>query len=162
MTNDVFANIAAKGIGGRRELLCDPKPIKFDKKVCELNNCDLNPHNRKKKISTKSELYNELKSLKKYYEPFMQDFAPKIAEYNNREYINNFVLDGKKIIKIPEYGGPVGYAKKTYETDFNITEIKKEKAYFIKFLGADYKAYVYINSVCVGMHKGFFHRLNLK
>ena len=60
MANDVFANIAANGIGGRHELLCDPTPQKYDKKICKLNSKDLTPTEIKKKISTREELYKEL------------------------------------------------------------------------------------------------------
>ncbi len=156
MANDVFANIAANGIGGRHEFLCDPEPMKIDKKVCSLDSSDLTPFKISKKMSEKSELYNALKDMKEYYKPFLENKAPQIPEYNKRQYIRNFILNGEKEITIPEYEGPVGYAKKTYEADFNIESIKPEKAYFIKLLGADYKAYVYINGTCAGIHEGFF------
>ena len=48
MANDVFANIAANGIGGRHEFLCDPQPMEFQKKVCSLDKSDLTPFNIRK------------------------------------------------------------------------------------------------------------------
>lgn len=156
MANDVFANIAANGIGGRQEFLCSPEPMKIDKKFCTLNNKDLTPFKIKKKISEKSELYAELEKAKEYYKPFTQNHAPDIPEYNKRQYIKDFILNGEKRMTIPEYEGPVGYAKKTYESEFTIDEIKQGKSYFIRSLGADYKAYVYINGSCAGIHEGFF------
>lgn len=65
------------------------------------------------------------------------------------------MLDGEKIT-LPHYGGPCGYNKQVYETDFNIMDKNNQKAYYICFKGADYKAVVYINDVCVGTHEGFF------
>ena len=37
MAMDVFAQIAANGIGGREEFLYDPQPFAFEKKSCVLN-----------------------------------------------------------------------------------------------------------------------------
>lgn len=34
---DIFAQIAANGIGGREELLHEPQPIKFEKKAVVLD-----------------------------------------------------------------------------------------------------------------------------
>lgn len=156
MKGDIFSDIAARGIGGRQELLHSPEPIKYEKKICTLDREDLIPFRIREKISTKSELYTELERQKEYYKPFMRDNAPKLPEYNKRQYIHRFMLNGEKEITVPEYEGPVGYAKKTYEAEFEIDKIKSGKAYFIHFSGADYKAYVYINGVCAGIHEGFF------
>ena len=156
MANDIFANIAANGIGGRQELLCNPEPMKIEEKECVLDSTDLSPAPVRKKMSEKDELYQELKKMREYYKPFFEDFAPEIPVMNSRQYIREFILDGDKKITIPEYEGPVGYAKKSYESSFVLDTINPNKAYFIRFLGADYKATVYINGVCVGMHEGFF------
>ena len=43
MANDIFANIAASGIGGRRELLCNPEPMEINIDKCFLDNKDLTP-----------------------------------------------------------------------------------------------------------------------
>ena len=156
MGNDIFANIAASGIGGRQELLCNPEPKNFTKKESVLDDKDLIPFNISKKMSEKSELIEELKKIREYYKTFFYDYAPGFVEYNNRQYIKDFILNGKEKITIPEYKGPLGYAKKTYESDFVFDEIKENKSYFIRFMGADYRADVYINGTCVGMHEGFF------
>ena len=67
------------------------------------------------KMNTKEELYDELSVLRKHYEPFLQNHAPFLASSNHHISIKNFVLDGEKEITIPYYGGPLGYAKQTYE-----------------------------------------------
>ena len=53
MANDVFANIAASGIGGRQELLYEPAPEKIDVKKAALTSKEFVPFNFKDKISTK-------------------------------------------------------------------------------------------------------------
>ena len=152
---DNFAQIAANGIGGRQEFLCNPEPMKFDKKVCKLEKGG-KAVLTKDKISTKEELAAELKSMREYYEPFLKNYAPSVLEYNKRQYIEKFILNGEKEISVPEYEGPLGYAKKVYETEFFIDKFNSAKSYFICFLGADYKTFVYINGECVGTHEGFF------
>ncbi len=153
---DVFANIAERGIAGRRELLCDPEPMKFDKRTVSLTATDLTPFPVKAKMSTKEELYRELDKAREYYAPFLENHAPEVKSYNKRQYIRDFLLNGEKRITVPEYEGPLGYAEKVYESEFTFDEIKPDKSYFICFLGADYKAFVYVNGVCVGSHEGFF------
>lgn len=58
-------------------------------------------------------------------------------------------------MSIPFYDGPVGNAVKCYYAEFD-AEKEEGKAAYIRFMSADYKAAVYINDVCVGMHEGFF------
>ena len=152
---DNFAQIAANGIGGRQEFLCNPEPMKFDKKVCNLNDGG-NKTETMKKMSTREELYSALNEMRKYYKPFLENHAPSVVSYSKRQYIDKFILNGEKEITIPEYEGPLGYAKKVYETSFVIDDLKSDKAYFICLMGADYKAFVYINGECVGTHEGFF------
>ncbi len=155
MANDVFANIAASGIGGRQELLYEPAPEKIDVKKAALTSKEFVPFNIKDKISTKEELYSELSALKKYYAPFLKDVAPEAKSTSVRTYINKFVLNGEEKITLPHYGGPLGFAVNTYESEF-VLEDFSDKAVYIKLMGADYKATVYINGDCVGIHEGFF------
>jgi len=152
---DFFANIAANGIGGRMELLEEQHPKKINKNVCSLKKTEASPIETKNKMSTGEELRAQLKKMREKYKAFLEDHAPKINKINTQIQLTEFVLDGKKI-SLPHYGGPSGYAKQVYETTFNIALIDDEKAYYICFRGADYKAVVYINGTCVGVHEGFF------
>ena len=156
MALDTFADIALKGIGGRQELLCNPVPKKLNTKICLLENKKFVPIKTEKKIDTKEELAAELAKIREKYAPFLENFAPKIDEISKRCYIEEFVLNGNENITIPHYGGPLGYSKQVYESDFVIDEINSAKAVYICFLGADYKAVVYVNNTCVGIHEGFF------
>lgn len=154
MANDIFASIAANGIGGRQELLCEITPKKHKRKAVSMTEGG-EPIKTEKKADTREELFSELARLKEKYRPFLEDYAPKQKSLRQRTYIREFVLDGKEKVTLPHYGGPVGYAKQVYESKFSLEDFS-EKAVYIDFLGADYYAVVYINGVCVGTHEGFF------
>ncbi len=155
MKNDIFADIAAGGIGGRQELLYTPEPEKHAKKLSQPVLCAFEPIKTPAHISSKEELYSELAKIREYYKPFMRDLSPELPIMKKVLNIKNFRLDGKDIT-IPEYGGPSGYALKTYETEFEAPELSETEAAYICIGGADYYAVVYINGVCVGTHEGFF------
>lgn len=154
---DIFAQIAANGIGGREELLYDPQPMEFEKKAVVLDE-QITPFELKKKISTKEELYQELTEMRMTYAPFLRDLAPKLRSYKKVIKLDKFLLNGEEIT-IPHYAGPLGNQKQVYTTTFK-SEIDaketKEQAAYICFQGADYYAVVYVNGVCVGTHEGFF------
>lgn len=154
MANDTFANIAASGIGGRMELLTEITPIKHEKNAVKLEQGGT-AIKTEKKMSTKEELSGALSEMRKQYEPFLKDYAPKTENLRKRIDITEFVLNGSEKVTIPHYGGPVGYAKATYESEF-VLEDFTNKAVYIDFLGADYYAVCYINEICVGVHEGFF------
>ena len=151
---DFFGSIAAKGIGGRHELLVKNEPIKYNKKFTSLDKA-VAPLATDKKISTREELYALLEKAREYYTPFMQNHAPKVEKLSTGLKLDSFTLDGEKIT-LPHYGGPAGYAKQVYETTFEVDTVSPEKAYYVSFGGADYRAVVYLNGICVGIHEGFF------
>lgn len=159
---DDFANIAANGIGGRRNLLDIPTPRKQENAECILQRKTGNSLKTEKKMDTKEELEQELAKMRVKYRDFLKDYSPKIEEYNSIIYIKDFMLNGEKNISIPYYGAPLGYARQVYESSFSIDEINIQNAYYICFKGADYKAVVYINNICVGIHEGFFSPFEFK
>ncbi len=112
-----------------------------------------------KKMDTKEELYAELKKMREYYKPFMQNFAPETNETEERFELNDFTVsfDGNtpQEIKIPQYGGPEGNHRAVYETSFTLNEFSG-KAVYISFKGADYICEVFVNGEFVGNHEGFF------
>lgn len=150
---DLFAQIAANGIGGRDDLLYTPKPESFEEKICVLNKKQ-KATNITPKMATRDELYTALSALKAKYKPFLEDLAPKLDSLRRITEIKNFKLNGEEIT-IPHYQGPLGNQKQVYETVFN-AEISVDKAAYLCFDGADYYAVVYVNGVCVGTHEGFF------
>ena len=161
MATDQFAQIAElrneENINSiRKSGLSENKPMEFDKKVCALEKNDSAPVIAPKMMRTKEELYDELAKVRKTYEPFLKNYAPKIQSYTREISIKNFLLNDTEQITIPYYGGPVGNALQKYTTEFVIAEDLCDKAVYICFGGADYEASVYINDICVGTHEGFF------
>ncbi|MBP3360937.1 MAG: glycoside hydrolase family 2 [Clostridia bacterium] len=150
---DVFAQIAANGIGGRDDLLYTPEPEKFDEKICVLDKKQ-SAMNITPKMCNREELYKALSELKEKYKPFLADLAPKLGSLRDITEIKSFKLNGEDIT-IPHYEGPLGNQKQVYEAVFN-AEAASDKAAYICFDGADYYAVVYVNGVCVGTHEGFF------
>lgn len=159
---DKFAKIAANGIKGKFDKLVFPSPIEKETNIINLD--DVQNHKAyiyKEKISTKEELDNELKCKRDYYKSFLQDLAPELENHRKTVELKNFDwwLEGskqKEQIEIPHYSGPLGSHTAFYETKFSVQEINSDKACFISFKGADYKAKIFINGVFVGMHEGFF------
>lgn len=154
---DVFAQIAANGIGGRDELLYNPEPMKFEKKTVVLDEA-ITPFDIKKKISTREELYQELATMRKAYAPFLRDLAPKLESCKKVIKLDRFMLNGEEVT-IPHYAGPLGNQKQVYTTTFAVdlnADWSTRQAAYICFQGADYYAVVYVNGVCVGTHEGFF------
>ncbi len=152
---DFFANIAANGMGGRMEFLEEQKPVKRDVKAIALKNTGHTPIKTQDKMSTREELKQELSKMRAKYAPFLENYAPEFESLSQQISLTEFDVDGEKIT-LPHYGGPSGYAKKVYTTEFTLDSIDENKAYYICFKGVDYIAVVYINDVCVGTHEGFF------
>ena len=97
MTNDIFANIAAGGIGGRADELEIPKPKQFSVENCILDDAEgTTPIKTAEKISSKTELYDELSKLKKALSPFLNNEAPEIENYKKIIPIKNFLLNNEK------------------------------------------------------------------
>ncbi|MBO5198654.1 MAG: hypothetical protein J6B85_09105 [Lachnospiraceae bacterium] len=150
---DVFAQIAANGIGGRLELLYDPQPIPINKKSCVLDR-PVTLKEFKKKINTKAELNQELAKMREAYRPYLANLAPTVSESRQVTELKEFLLNGQPIT-IPHYAGPLGAQKQVYTTTFTAKK-DADKAVYVCFKGADYYAVVYVNGVCVGTHEGFF------
>ena len=100
MANDIFANIAANGIGGRMDQLCEIVPKKHEAAVCKFTDSEGAPIKTVPKMSTKAELYEALEKMKVAYKPFLADYAPKTESKRKRIYIKEFLLDGKEKINI--------------------------------------------------------------
>ena len=150
---DKFAQIA--GItSNRKELLTVPQPIPYTERLCHLEAAAGRSMATPKKMSSKAELTEALRKMKQQYEPFLQDLAPALESYTRRTEIREFMRDGKRVC-IPDYGGPVGFAFTEYTADVTIDDFT-DKAVYLCFGGADYKATVYWNGACVGIHEGFF------
>ena len=152
---DKFAKIAQNKIVPRDEIY-EVVPEKLNEFKIPLKPTTQNKTRYEKKPSTKEELAQILYQEKKNYSKYLQDIAPKFEPLRENILLTEFILDGAEKITLPHYGGPTGYAKKVYETQFFIKEKNNDKTYNICFSGVDYIATVYINGTCVGKHEGFF------
>lgn len=124
MKNDIFANIAAAGIGGRTELLEKPAPKKFTERAVKLAEGGT-PAAVPAKLSTREELAQALAKAREQYAPFLRDLAPKQQPHRERIELKNFTLyrDNAEPEKVtlPHYGGPVGNNEMLYDTQFSLT-----------------------------------------
>jgi len=146
----------AKTRVNKRQVLEKVEPEIFETKKITLENFCGQKVCYTPKISTREELRKVLENEKKKYKPYMENYALEAKKYKQYIDINSFILDGKDNVTIPHYGGPVGYSKKVYETEFILEKIYPDKIYKINFDGVDYIATVYINGICAGKHEGFF------
>lgn len=70
-------------------------------------------------LSTTEELKTELAAMREAYRPFLENHAPAFESLRRRMDLTSFLRDGQPVT-IPEYGGPIGVCKKTYETTFEL------------------------------------------
>lgn len=152
---DRFAKIARKKIV-ERESISEVVPAPFQEKKILLEKTDKSKTAFTPKMRDKASLREKLQEERKKYAPFLQNLAPDCQALKEKIELTDFVLDGKEKITLPHYGGPTGYAKKTYETKFDIADKREDKSYNVCFTGVDYIATVYVNGRCVGKHEGFF------
>lgn len=151
---DKFAEIARQKVVSR-ESLTEVTPKKFVENKVSLKKVNQKPSVLEKNIDNKNDLYALLKTEREKYKPFLQDFSPSLKYKRKITYLTDFTVDGKKV-KIPNYEGPVGYAKKVYQTVLTVDNKKTDKSYWLHFNGVDYIAVVFVNGEFVGRHEGFF------
>ena len=116
----------------------------------------------------------EKKSLRKHYEPFLQNYSKTLQTPVKTEHLVDFeyrkesegdaldfnsVLngDGKwEKVKLPHYVGPEGIWNAFYRTKIYLDKKCLDKQYLIDFEAVDYIAEVYINGRLANRHIGFF------
>ena len=115
-----------------------------------------------------------LAGLRDRYRPFMENHTPvpdlerpvtELGQFQFRYETSedsdfSRVLEGKgqwEEVTIPDYRGPVGKWTGFYRREFVLEgQSRPGKRIFLRFLGVDYVARVYLNGRCVGSHEGFF------
>ena len=116
----------------------------------------------------------DLAALKAAYAPFLADHAPPVMarrrwplhefsfRYETPDDQADFgrVLNGKgdwESVRIPDYRGPIGRWTGFYRCTFALDAAPTAgRRLFLRFLGVDYRASVYVNGRCTGSHEGFF------
>jgi hypothetical protein len=172
--NDFFVRIALENRPVGKEELAESEPISFDKKLFGPSDevCD--------RIIEKSydemlyEFKTDLKKLREKYSPFMKDHTPPAGINRRTQELNEFgfryeteddkkditdLLEGHggwEKITLPDYRGPVGKWTGYYRTEFKYKDKADDKRVYLRFLGVDYTANIYLNNRYVGSHEGFF------
>ena len=125
---DQFAQIAANGIGGNAALLEPVTPIPHETVICRLEQADAQPIAVKLHLATTEELKTELAAMREAYRPFLENHAPAFESLRRRMDLTSFLRDGQPVT-IPEYGGPIGACKKTYETTFELPALLRASSF---------------------------------
>lgn len=154
MEGDIFALYAKMADNSSKDTLVMPEPIPHEHIPCVLEKGAKEPCAEVKRPSTREELREALALLRKDFEPYLADYAPKMQSKKQVLSLKNFKLNGEPIT-IPHYDGPIGPYEKIYTTEFELPDFDGKAVYFCCG-GADYIATVYINGRCAGIHEGFF------
>ncbi|MBN1556706.1 MAG: beta galactosidase jelly roll domain-containing protein, partial [Lentisphaerae bacterium] len=172
---DVFAEIAARGSGRAREPLVTPGPPPLPDTVLPLNG-DGAAGFAPRAVAASGEAFSrELKALRDRMAPFLEDLAPELENRRRREELAVFdwreetgadrqdfgrVARGEgewERVTVPHYGGPLGRAVAYYRTEFAAPDRRAgDERVYLRFKGADYKAYAFVNGAYLGSHEGFF------
>lgn len=170
---DFFANIASedKQIKNKAEL-AEIKPIPFEKRY-------FGPSAQKAQVAGEpsyeeklAQFGEDMQALRERYRSYLRDRSPEAAVHRKQLQLKEFqfryeqkdsreferVLDGTcdfETVTIPDYRGPFGRWTGFYRTEFEYHK-PGNKRVFLRFLGVDYIANVYLNRRYIGSHTGFF------
>jgi hypothetical protein len=176
MANDRFAKIAAAHIEKDEKGLITPKPpLNESEELILTTYLPEHDYFPMHKMTTAEELTGELEKLREIYHPYMRSYSPAPKIHRKRQCLDTFdwrletpedkgnlqaVMSGGgawECVTIPHYGGPIGVAAAYYRTEFILEEdFFQTGNLFICFMGADYKAHVFVNGCYAGSHEGFF------
>lgn len=172
---DRFAEIAHQAHPLSKDSLATDAPLPIDAH-------DLPPSSRRvDRLAAPSyeqqlaHFHRELAALEIACAPFLADHTPPPAIVRLRQALVEFsfryetaddradfqrVLSGRgawETVRIPDYRGPIGRWTGFYRCTFSAgTQPAAGHRLFLRFLGVDYIARVYVNGRCVGSHEGFF------
>ncbi len=171
---DGFAEIALRGGDCRDTSLKEVTPVVHDTRYFTKSAESCGPIIEKSYEELLREFYQDLPQLRTQYLPFLKDHAPKVEprdfmelrkfqfRYEDpadaQEFERVFRGEGDFVsVEVPEYRGPTGKWRGFYRTEFSLPfSPSLEERVWLRFLGADYIANVYVNQRYVGSHEGFF------
>ena len=139
MTGDRFSDIAISyNVKKEERGLVENAPQILPEKIISLDRGSANGFVPYKKMSTKEEMFKEVKRLRAHYEPFLKNYAPKFDSHEERIELKNFkfALNGgeERDITIPYYWGPIGKNRSSYRTTFTLPEFNpNEKTIVLNF-----------------------------
>ncbi len=171
---DGFAEIALRGGDCRDKSLKEVTPVPYDIQYFTESSESCKSVVDKSYSELLEQFYQDIPRLRERYVPFLKDNAPKAVPRESSE-LGAFqfryeepadALDFGRVfrgegdfvsVKVPEYRGPIGKWRGFYRTEFITPFIQtSDDRVWLRFLGADYIAHIYVNSRYVGSHEGFF------
>jgi Beta-galactosidase/beta-glucuronidase len=172
--NDTFAHIAQRigaAVGGLKENPPEPIPdVELPAGPFQSAH-DFEPLPRP---STPEDLKAGVAALREQMAPFLRNLVPPLPATRRRFPIkearwrmgdggdraltpDRIAESGEwQTVSLPHYGGPIGPATAYYQFEIVLPAIKAQERIFLRFLGADYRAQVYLNGVFLTLHEGFF------
>lgn len=172
---DRFAQIAFNGSNANKDELCGIEPIQFEPFHFTPSEKVVEPIEHKDYEKKLKDFHEELNALKDHYKKFIMDYVPEL-DISRQQWIQDTfqfrfeededkgdisrVLSGKgewETLILPDYRGPIGKWNAYYRRSFTC-QTKREygKRHYLKFMGVDYVANVYLNGRYIGSHEGFF------
>lgn len=176
---DLFEQIALQDRNEVVGLEENPRPrlsevlLPWDERPCT-------PFKLSEKITTQKQLDEELARMRRQYEPFMRNLAPRLPETRKQTDLDDFewrllssdmredeegnvypidemepVNAPWQVVSIPHYAGPINHAEAVYRKKLNISDRQLSSGHiYLHFNAVDYRSEVYINSKLVGKHVG--------
>ena len=132
------------------------------------------------KITTQKQLDKELARMRRQYEPFMKNLAPRLPKTRRQKELRQFEwrllasdmrtdklgniypIDSMETVDqpwqqvtVPHYTGPINHAKAIYRKTLDIAEKQLSAGHiYLHFNGVDYRTEVYVNGKLAGKHVG--------
>lgn len=172
---DHFARIAFDAQNIERSKLKEIQPLKIIHTAFRNSGKQAGEYREKSYEENLAEFRRQLGELKERYRPFMEDHAPAVEQFRRKWLQREFAFryeepedqqDFSRVLKgdgcweqvtVPDYRGPIGRWTGFYRREFFCeAERISGKRLFLRFLGVDYIADVYLNGRFVGRHEGFF------
>lgn len=179
-TSDFFADIATSLPGKQRHHLQAPSPAAVPDLELPLAGATVSNRVPAPRITTFEEMQAALAELREKHHPFLQNLAPELPSTRDRLEFKTFswrieqpedrqnfatVLQGAGLwqtVEIPHYGPPLGQAATLYRCEFELPSwAARHEAFGLCFGGVDYRCQIYVNSLCIGTHEGFFEEFRL-
>lgn len=181
MSKEEPSNDALARIGARRDVSTPPslgelEPVPRSSTV--LSSGNHNPEAvfaSRQPVDCLEALAPHCKKVRERYTTFERNLAPRLQPLVRSRKLMEFdwrvataedwrdfgrVLTGRgdwEEISLPHYGEPVGPATTFYRTVFAVEpEDVENRSLFLRFLGVDYQAHVFVNGSLAGSHEGFF------
>ena len=172
--NDTFAHIAQRigaTVNGLKENPPEPVP---DIELPAGSFQDAHDFRPLPRAATLQDLQTGLAELREKTAPFLRNFAPPLPTARRRIPVRearwrmsdaaDVVLTPDAIaangewssVQLPHYGGPIGRATAFYQIEIALPSLADKERLFLRFLGADYRAQVFLNGLFLTTHEGFF------